>query len=118
MNNTDISTLWFMISFVATGLFLIGLAIPMMLRRVKPNRWYGFRTPKTLSDDAIWYASNAYGGKLLLIFGIVHTIASLVLYLVPALHTNLDAYASVVLAIFLTGFTIVIIKSFQYLRTL
>ena len=107
-----------MLSFVATGLLLIGLAIPMMLRRVKPNRWYGFRTHKTLSDDEIWYASNAYGGKLLLIFGIVHTVTSLVLYFVPALQANLDAYASAILAIFLTGFTVVIVQSFRYLHSL
>ena len=107
-----------MLSFVATGLLLIGLAIPMMLRRVKPNHWYGFRTPKTLSDDDIWYASNAYSGKLLLIISLVHTVASFVLYFVPALQANLDAYASVILVILLIGFTVIIVQSFRYLCSL
>jgi hypothetical protein len=29
------------------------LSIPMVLQKVKPNRWYGFRTPKTLSNEKI-----------------------------------------------------------------
>lgn len=107
-----------MILFVGTGLLLIGLAIPMMLRRVKPNHWYGFRTRKTLSDERVWYASNAYGGKWLLILGIVHTVASFVLYFVPALQNNLVAYTSAVGVIFLIGFTVVIVQSLRYLRSL
>lgn len=118
MKETDISTLWFMLSFVSTGLLLIALAIPMLLRRVKPNQWYGFRTRKTLGDERIWYASNAYAGKRLLIFGIVHTTASLVLYFVPSMQTNFVAYISAVGVIFFIGLIVVIAQSLRYLRTL
>ena len=54
--------LGFMLFFVATGLLLAGLSIPLIRRRVKPNRFYGFRTPQTLSDERIWYDANAYAG--------------------------------------------------------
>jgi len=118
MNDANAATFWWMLSFVATSLLLIGLSIPMLLRRVKPNRWYGFRTPKTLSNDKIWYESNGYSGKRLLVFSTIHTITSLVLYLIPALGTNLTAYASAVGVIFFIGFTVVIVQSFHYLRTL
>jgi uncharacterized membrane protein len=59
----------FMLLFVCTGLLLVGLSIPLLLRRVKPNGWYGFRVRKTLSDERIWYESNAYMAKWLLISG-------------------------------------------------
>lgn len=37
---------------------LILLAIPLILRKVPQNVLYGFRTPKTMSNDTIWYAAN------------------------------------------------------------
>jgi uncharacterized membrane protein len=55
--------------FVVTGLVFVILAIPMALRKVRPNRWYGFRTPKTLSSPEIWYAANAAMGRDLMIAG-------------------------------------------------
>jgi len=41
-----------------TGLVLIAVSIPLIFGKIKPNRWYGFRTPTTLSDEQIWYAAN------------------------------------------------------------
>src|SRR6185503_7698417 len=45
-------------SFAALGLLFVGLSIPLMRGRIPPNRFYGFRTPKTLSDPKIWYEVN------------------------------------------------------------
>jgi uncharacterized membrane protein len=56
---------------VFIGALFIGLGVPLMLQSVKPNRWYGFRTPKTLSDPEIWYAVNRVTGRDLLIGGAV-----------------------------------------------
>src|SRR5512139_2474948 len=48
--------------------FLILLAsIPLVLGIVPRNRIYGIRTCKTLSDDAIWYPANRFGGWALII---------------------------------------------------
>ena len=110
--------LGFMLLFVCSGLLLVGLSIPLMLRRVKPNWWYGFRTPKTFSDERIWYESNAYAGKSLLIASIIHTVVSLVLYFIPTFRANLVVYATTCGVIFVIVFTIVIVLSFRYLRTL
>ena len=65
---------------VGAGMLMVALAIPMILQRVKPNPWYGFRTRKTLSDPDIWYPANRYAGKALLAAGAVVAVASLVLY--------------------------------------
>ena len=43
---------------VLTSLLVIGLAVPMLLKRVPPNDFYGFRTEKTMSSAALWYEAN------------------------------------------------------------
>jgi hypothetical protein len=47
--------------FVVSGLLLCVLAIPMILKKVKPNFWYGFRVRKTLENPDIWYAVIVQG---------------------------------------------------------
>lgn len=56
--------------FVATGVLLVALAVPLIRRRVRPNGLYGFRTPSTLNDERIWYEVNAATGVDLLATGI------------------------------------------------
>ncbi len=108
----------FMLLFVCSGLLLVGLSIPLLLRRVKPNWWYGFRTPKTLSDERIWYESNAYAAKWLLISGTLHTVVSLALYFAPAFRADLLLYVTTCGIIFSVIFTLMIVLSFRYLRKL
>ena len=59
------------LTFVGCALLLIGIAVPLCLRRVGPNRFYGFRTPKNLADESIWYETNAVCGQWLVVTGIV-----------------------------------------------
>ena len=47
-------------------LLILALSIPMILDRVPPNGAYGFRTPKTLSSDEIWYSANRAAGWFML----------------------------------------------------
>ena len=72
---------YLLLANVGMGVLMVVLAIPMILQRVRPNVWYGFRTAKTLSDESIWYPANRYAGKALLYAGVVIAVASLVLYL-------------------------------------
>ena len=44
---------------------IIVLCIPLMLEKVKRNRFYGFRLPKTLASDEVWYPANAMAGRAL-----------------------------------------------------
>ena len=39
--------------FAGLSLLLIGLAVPLIRGRVKPNAWYGFRIPLTLDNPEI-----------------------------------------------------------------
>ena len=54
-----------------TATLLIVFAVPLWMRMVPPNRFYGVRTSATLGDEQRWYAVNASAGFDLLISGIV-----------------------------------------------
>lgn len=102
--------------FVGSGLVLIGISIPLIQRRIKPNYWYGFRTRRTLSDPVLWYDVNAYAGKRFLVSGIISTIAAIVLYFIPGL--TVDGYALGLLFFGVVPVTIGLAQSFRYLRQL
>ena len=56
-------------ALVASGVVLVGAGLPLMRRRVPPNRWYGVRLSSTLADERMWYAVNERSGRDLLILG-------------------------------------------------
>lgn len=62
-----------LVVFIALPLFMAALGIPLMLRKVRPNVLYGYRTRATLSDPTLWYEVNARTGADLLGTGLVLT---------------------------------------------
>ena len=88
----------FTILFALVGLLFVGLSIPLILERVPPNRFYGFRTKKTLSDPQIWYEANRLSAHDLLIAGIIISASSL-LMLVSAQNWQPDYVAFTLLAV-------------------
>jgi hypothetical protein len=38
------------------------MSIPLIQKRVGRNRFYGFRLPKSMSNDERWYKSNWFAG--------------------------------------------------------
>jgi uncharacterized membrane protein len=66
--------------FSLVGVLCIGLGIPLLRGRVRPNSWYGCRTQKTLSDEKIWYAVNRVTGRDLIITGIMLIGSSLIVF--------------------------------------
>ena len=54
----------------AIGPVLVVLSIPLILRWVPPNRFYGFRIPSTLRSTSVWYDANALAGRHLLMLGL------------------------------------------------
>jgi uncharacterized membrane protein len=100
--------------YVAAGLLLAALAIPMIQRRIKPNPFYGFRTPKTLQNETLWYEVNAYSGKRLLVAGIVVTIAAILVALIPNL--TIDVYAILIAIVLAISISVGLLQSFRYLN--
>ena len=45
------------------------VAVPLIFRLVPRNWFYGFRTPRTLASDAVWYPANQVCGVALLAAG-------------------------------------------------
>ena len=40
--------IFLLVLYVASGLLLIGLALPLIYRKIPPNHLYGFRVKRTL----------------------------------------------------------------------
>jgi hypothetical protein len=55
---------------MAMGVLMIVLSIPLVLGKIPMNCVYGIRIRKAFASQSNWYAINAYGGKVLLGFGL------------------------------------------------
>ncbi len=62
----------FLILLVSAALFTAGM--PLWLGKVGPNRFYGFRTPRTIADDRVWYPVNKVSGRNLSLAGTVGAV--------------------------------------------
>ena len=67
---------------IALPLITIVIAIPLVLQKVPPNLWYGFRTRKTLSDTDIWYRANYLGGAALMFSAIVALVVNVLISMI------------------------------------
>lgn len=47
------------------------ISLPLVLRAVPPNRLYGFRTRKTLTNPDVWYEANYKGGVGLIVASVI-----------------------------------------------
>jgi uncharacterized membrane protein len=75
--------------YMGFGLLLIIIAIPLYLRMIKPNSFYGLRVPATFKDEEVWYEANAYSGRDIIIMGIVQMLFAVLLYLVPSISKTI-----------------------------
>lgn len=101
---------------VAAGLIIAASAAPLILGKIPPNRWYGFRTPKTLRDPAIWYSANAYAGRWLLAAGLIIAAAAVALSVTPKI--SIEAYSFSMLAVTLLTVGVAVVQSVRYLNRL
>jgi len=105
-----------LILYVASGLLLAALAVPMIRRKIPPNGLYGFRVRQTLEHPEFWYPANEYAGRCLLWAGLVIAAAAAILYVVPGL--TVDGYALACLGVDVIALTVAVVLSFRHLRTL
>ena len=57
--------------YFLAGFVLFAVGVPFLRGWVPRNRLAGFRTPKTLSNDRVWYEANRVAGRDMLIAGLV-----------------------------------------------
>ncbi len=97
----------------------MGTSIPLIQRRIKPNPWYGFRVPKTLRDERIWYQANAYSGVLLFLSGAITTAAAITLVpLAWLFRLGPEGYILACTAVMVGSLLWTLVLSFRYLRKL
>jgi hypothetical protein len=101
--------------YAFSGLLLAAIGIPLILQKIGPNPWYGFRVKKTLDDPAVWYPVNAYARKRLLAVGIVSSLSAVLLFFVPGVDST--TYALAFAGIILGGLFVTFIQSMFYLRS-
>ena len=86
---------------------IIIVSIPLILRMIPRNGFYGFRVPKTLASDNVWYPANQASGVALLLAGCIWLAAAL--GAVPPRYVTLVGISAI-------GGALAV--SFLYLRTL
>jgi len=77
----DYSELPSVLISISIGLLFIFLAIPLIYKKIPPNRLYGFRTPSTLNNSELWYYVNNKMGKDLLVTGMLLVILGLLIFI-------------------------------------
>ena len=82
---------------IPAGMVLIGLAfliavisVPLLLRKVPPNRWYGVKVPASFVSTENWYAINEFGAKRLLGLALALVIVGLVHLSLPPMPWWVD----------------------------
>lgn len=103
------------IMFIAVGSLFIGLAVPLIKRRIPPNHLYGFRTAATLASEEVWYAANEYSGRQLRLLGVI-ILAAVPLLLLLQVEELLFTIIMTVLLV--GGVAVTVIHSFIYLHRL
>jgi uncharacterized membrane protein len=101
--------------YFGVGLLVAALALPMMYDKIPPNGFYGFRTPRTLSDPNVWYPANRVAGRNLALAGAIVSTTALVLF---AIHKSIPPRTADVtlLIVTLASFTGAVVHSFIALR--
>jgi len=92
---------------LVSAVLIIALAIPLRMRRVPPNRFYGVRTRATLADEDTWYDVNARSGRDLLVAGALFLVGIFVVDAVgarwvPELRTLASAMVLVIALVLVT----------------
>ena len=103
--------------FAIPALLLFVVALPLVLGIVPPNRLYGFRTKKTLSDAEVWYRVNRFAGIAIMLASIAYALAATTWPYDRAAADNFSVWL-VHLAAFAGPLVVALIASASYARRL
>ncbi|HEY5074362.1 MAG TPA: SdpI family protein [Pyrinomonadaceae bacterium] len=97
------------------GVFLIAISLPMMYDKVPPNGFYGFRTPRTMSNPNLWYPANRVAGRNMVLAGLIVIMTALVVFAMQkTIHPKTAALTLLVVS--LASLTGAVIHSLMALR--
>ena len=73
---------------IAIAILIVALSIPLVMRKIKMNRFYGIRIPKSFSSETNWLEINAYGGKQLMLWSTLPLVAGIICFFVNVENAN------------------------------
>jgi len=92
------------------------MSYPLITRSVGMNRWYGFRFPEAFYSEEAWYAINAYGGRMFVIWAAFAAVAGILVFILPTEDPSLllAAYLSVLATLIIPiGITLAFASHFR-----
>jgi uncharacterized membrane protein len=95
----------------ATGIVLILIALPLLLRWIGPNRLYGLRVPATFADEWVWYEANAKSARDMCLVGVALVILPFALQAIPAIPQT--AHVALAGMVTVTGVVVVAIVGWR-----
>src|SRR5512133_963465 len=57
-------------SILIAGVLMFLFSVPLALRKVPMNKYYGFRTAISTKSDQNWYAVNAHAGRMMMLWSL------------------------------------------------
>jgi hypothetical protein len=62
------------------GVLIVAVCIPLLMRRIKMNRWYGFRIKKSFESEENWYEVNEMGARIFIVWSFLLILAGSALF--------------------------------------
>lgn len=84
---------------IGIALLLAGLSVPLILRKIPMNHFYGVRFPQAFKSDKAWYEINAFGGKAMLLSTVPILLVGLYGVLQEPRHYSLTGAAVVAVSV-------------------
>lgn len=97
-----------LVTYLASSAIMVGIGTPLYHRKIGRNNWVGFRTKLSMSDDAMWYATNRAAGLWLMITGIGTAVSAVA---AAFIGMNDIESATLVTGGMLTGVTLCVLAS-------
>jgi uncharacterized membrane protein len=103
--------------FLITGILYAAISLPLIAEKVKPNKWYGYRTRKTFANPRVWYLANKAMGFDMLLAGLAIALCP-VLLILTGRSLPVIAAAIINLAVMFLAVSFAAIHSYLTLRRL
>ena len=104
---------------ITSGALFILISIPLVMKKVPANNFYGFRISKALESEENWYEINRYGGRQLIRWSILLVVIG-VLYFTFPMENSRSESANTLLAVLpiLVCPAVAIVKTLLYSKQL
>lgn len=79
------------------------VGVPLLLKIIPPNPYYGVRTEATLASVSVWYQANFWAGLVAVVFGLLAAGASVVIHRSASTPDNMKMFMIVSATVVVAG---------------